>query len=82
MSRTLCSVQFFELTNLFRPSALDVQFVDYDGVRFHLSTPQSKTTLLLSMHISKGCGICVITVPSDHPDFVKTQTITYSYVSF
>lgn len=35
----------------YRPSSLDVQFVDYDGVRFHLSTPESKTTLLLSMHI-------------------------------
>ena len=34
-----------------RPSALDVQFVDYDGVRFHLSTPERKTTLLLSMNI-------------------------------
>lgn len=34
-----------------RPSSLDVQFVDYDGVRFHLSTPESKTTLLLSMQI-------------------------------
>ncbi|PAV18519.1 actin-related ARPC2 [Pyrrhoderma noxium] len=36
---------------LIKPSSLDVQFVDYDGVRFHLSTPQVKTTLLLSMHI-------------------------------
>ncbi|TDL25452.1 actin-related protein ARPC2 [Rickenella mellea] len=36
---------------LAKPSALDVQFVDYDGVRFHLSTPNSKTVLLLSMHI-------------------------------
>lgn len=34
-----------------RPSSLDVQFVDYDGVRFHLSTPERKTLLLLSMHI-------------------------------
>lgn len=34
-----------------RPSSLDVQFVDYDGVRFHLSTPERKTALLLSMHI-------------------------------
>ena len=34
-----------------RPSSLDVQFVDYDGVRFHLSTPERKTVLLLSMHI-------------------------------
>jgi actin related protein 2/3 complex subunit 2 len=30
---------------------LDVQFVDYDGVRFHLSTPEKKTQLLLSMSI-------------------------------
>jgi len=28
-----------------------VQFVDYDGVRFHLSTPERKTLLLLSMNI-------------------------------
>lgn len=28
-----------------------MQFVDYDGVRFHLSTPERKTVLLLSMHI-------------------------------
>lgn len=28
-----------------------MQFVDYDGVRFHLSTPESKTVLLLSMNI-------------------------------
>jgi len=34
-----------------KPSSLDVQFVDFDGVRFHLSTPERKTTLLLSMHI-------------------------------
>ena len=34
-----------------RPSSLDVQFVDFDGVRFHLSTPERKTQLLLSMHI-------------------------------
>lgn len=34
-----------------RPSSLDVQFVDYDGVRFHLCTPEKKTILLLSMHI-------------------------------
>ncbi|KZP27392.1 P34-Arc-domain-containing protein [Athelia psychrophila] len=34
-----------------KPSSLDVQFVDYDGVRFHLSTPDRKTVLLLSMHI-------------------------------
>jgi len=34
-----------------KPSSLDVQFVDYDGVRFHLSTPERKTLLLLSMNI-------------------------------
>jgi len=36
-----------------KPSSVDVQFVDFDGVRFHLTTPSSdrKTLLLLSMHI-------------------------------
>ena len=34
-----------------RPSSLDVQFVDFDGVRFHLSTPERKTCLLLSMSV-------------------------------
>ena len=34
-----------------RPSSLDVQFVDFDGVRFHLSTPDRKTALVLSMNI-------------------------------
>ncbi|WVO22945.1 uncharacterized protein IAS62_004289 [Cryptococcus decagattii] len=34
-----------------RPSRADIQFVDYDNVRFHLSTPSSKTQLLLSMGI-------------------------------
>lgn len=34
-----------------KPSSLDVQFVDFDGVRFHLSTPERKTILLLSMNI-------------------------------
>lgn len=28
-----------------------MQFVDFDGVRFHLTTPDRKTALLLSMHI-------------------------------
>lgn len=28
-----------------------MQFVDFDGVRFHLSTPERKTGLLLSMNI-------------------------------
>lgn len=36
---------------IIKPSSLDVQFVDYDGVRFHLSTPERKTLLLLSMNI-------------------------------
>jgi len=36
---------------IIKPSSLDVAFVDYDGVRFHLSTPERKTLLLLSMHI-------------------------------
>lgn len=34
-----------------RPSSIDVQFVDFDGVRFRLSTPERKTQLLLSMSI-------------------------------
>ncbi|KAJ8474104.1 hypothetical protein ONZ45_g1755 [Pleurotus djamor] len=36
---------------LAKPSALDVLFVDYDGVRFHLTSPEKKTVLLLSMQI-------------------------------
>ena len=42
------------LTLIRRPSSLDVQFVDFDGVRFHISTPntQQKTLLLLSMSIN------------------------------
>ncbi|KAI0313176.1 arp2/3 complex [Amylostereum chailletii] len=34
-----------------KPSSLDVQFVDFDGVRFRLSTPERKTALMLSMSI-------------------------------
>ena len=34
-----------------RPSRMDIQFVDYDHVRFHLSTPTSKTSITLSMGI-------------------------------
>jgi len=34
-----------------KPGSIDVAFVDFDGVRFHLSTPTSKETLLLSMSI-------------------------------
>ncbi|GAA93657.1 hypothetical protein E5Q_00304 [Mixia osmundae IAM 14324] len=32
-----------------RPATTDQAFVDFDGVRFHLSTPNKKTQLLLSM---------------------------------
>ncbi|EIN04912.1 arp2/3 complex [Punctularia strigosozonata HHB-11173 SS5] len=34
-----------------KPSSLDVQFVDFDGVRFRLSTPDKKSIILLSMNI-------------------------------
>ena len=34
-----------------RPGSLDVVFVDYDNVRFHLTTPERKTVLRLSMSI-------------------------------
>jgi len=34
-----------------KPAALDEHFVDYDGVRFHMSTPERKTLLQLSMNI-------------------------------
>lgn len=34
-----------------RPSSLDQTFVDFDSVRFHLSTPTKKTILLLSMEV-------------------------------
>ncbi|SCZ99639.1 BZ3500_MvSof-1268-A1-R1_Chr3-1g06178 [Microbotryum saponariae] len=34
-----------------KPSALDQAFVDFDSVRYHLSTPVKKTQLLLSMDI-------------------------------
>lgn len=36
-----------------RAGRADIQFVDFDSVRFHLSTPDSKTVILLSMAI--GC---------------------------
>jgi len=40
------------LTDKFdKPSALDVSFVDFDGVRFHLATTERKTLLTLSMNI-------------------------------
>lgn len=34
-----------------RPSRMDIQFVDYDNVRFHLSTQEAKTVITLSMAI-------------------------------
>ncbi|KAF9499598.1 arp2/3 complex 34 kDa subunit [Pleurotus eryngii] len=36
---------------LAKPASLDVLFVDYDGVRFHMTTPEKKTVILLSMQI-------------------------------
>lgn len=40
------------LTDKFiKPSKIDVSFVDYDSVRFHVSTPQSKTEIWLSMGV-------------------------------
>ena len=40
------------LDKIAKPSSVDVQFVDFDGVRFHLTTkPERKTLLLLSMQI-------------------------------
>ncbi|QRV90156.1 actin-related protein 2/3 complex subunit 2 [Ceratobasidium sp. AG-Ba] len=34
-----------------KPGGIDVSFVDYDGVRFKISTPEKKTGLLVSMSI-------------------------------
>lgn len=34
-----------------RPSTLDQSFVDFDSVRYHLSTPVRKSLLLLSMDV-------------------------------
>ncbi|KAG9126029.1 hypothetical protein FRC07_005178 [Ceratobasidium sp. 392] len=34
-----------------KPGGIDVSFVDYDGVRFRVSTPEKKTGLLVSMSI-------------------------------
>ena len=39
------------LTIYTRPSRMDIQFVDYDNVRFHLSTEEAKTVITLSMAI-------------------------------
>jgi actin related protein 2/3 complex, subunit 2 len=54
-ARWLRSVRCFltdALTSATRPSSVDIQFVDYDGVRFHLSaTSERKTIILLSMNI-------------------------------
>jgi len=44
-------IQTTILEKLQKPGSLDVVFVDYDNVRFHLSTPERKTALLLSMSI-------------------------------
>ncbi|PPR03197.1 hypothetical protein CVT26_008045 [Gymnopilus dilepis] len=44
-------IQTTILEKLQKPGSLDVVFVDYDNVRFHLSTPEKKTKLLLSMNI-------------------------------
>lgn len=42
---------FDPLPHNLRPGSIDVQFVDFDGVRFRLSTPQSKEIIVLSMHM-------------------------------
>ncbi|KNZ57072.1 hypothetical protein VP01_2250g4 [Puccinia sorghi] len=34
-----------------KPGSLDQAFVDFDGVRYHLSTPTKKTTIMLSMGV-------------------------------
>ncbi|VDC04925.1 unnamed protein product [Peniophora sp. CBMAI 1063] len=39
------------IEKLEKPTALDVSFVDFDGVRFRLTTPERKTQLTLSMSI-------------------------------
>ncbi|KAK4684681.1 actin related protein 2/3 complex, subunit 2, partial [Tremellales sp. Uapishka_1] len=40
------------LTDRFeKASRMDIQFVDYDSVRFHMSTPTAKTSILLSMSV-------------------------------
>ncbi|BGP58362.1 hypothetical protein JCM8202_001863 [Rhodotorula sphaerocarpa] len=39
------------LEKLQRPSTLDQAFVDFDSVRYHLSTPDRKSLLLLSMDV-------------------------------
>lgn len=33
----------------YRPTSLDQQFVDFDGVRYHMTSTDKKTVLLLSM---------------------------------
>ncbi|KAF9054416.1 actin-related protein ARPC2 [Panaeolus papilionaceus] len=44
-------IQTTILEKLQKPGSLDVVFVDFDNVRFHLSTPEKKTVLVLSMNI-------------------------------
>ena len=39
------------MISTFRPTALDVSFVDFDGVRFRMTTPERKMALTLSMSI-------------------------------
>jgi len=34
-----------------KPSSVDISFVDYDGVRFRMHTPEKKTGLILSMSV-------------------------------
>jgi actin related protein 2/3 complex subunit 2 len=34
-----------------KPSSVDQQFVDFDGVKYHLHTPDRKSELLLSMDL-------------------------------
>ncbi|TRM65323.1 Arp2/3 complex, 34 kd subunit p34-Arc-domain-containing protein [Schizophyllum amplum] len=40
---------------LVKPSSLDVSFVDFDGVRFHLGTPDSARKTLLQLSMSIHC---------------------------
>lgn len=40
---------------LLKPATLDVQFVDYDGVRFHLSTPDRKVANIIHLSMNIRC---------------------------
>ena len=51
MGRPVVDVRARLIVSPGRPGSIDVAFVDFDGVRFHLSTPTSKAILLLSMNI-------------------------------